>query len=183
MKKLLIFCVALSMSQLALALPYFRVDPADAKDHFMPSDVITIQLWDNQPVRSFYIEAITDNGIGGIAAEPQLFNGGFDFTMPGTLNYDGKLVVYVAAGVTMPAGPFPVGFLYSFEYHVPDVPMSTIVSIETFADGDLYLLSYIDYADGSFYEGHIDGPVLHYIPEPATLALFALGALLLRRHK
>ncbi|MBN1391748.1 MAG: PEP-CTERM sorting domain-containing protein [Sedimentisphaerales bacterium] len=182
MKKTLIFCLVISMTASAFAVPYFRVDPAWVKDHYMPSEIVTIQLVDDNPVLGFSIDAITDGGVGGIALEPLLYNSGFEPEQPifpPELNYDGKLIAYLAVGYR---GPAASGILFSFEYHIPYTPPSTFYGIETFADGDEYWLPEILYADGSSYVGHIPGPVFH-IPEPATLALLALGALMLKRRK
>jgi len=181
MKKLLIFCAVLSMTSLALAAPYFRVDPADTMDHYVPSDWITIQLYDSGQVDLFSIDAISDGGVGGIAAEPQWI-APFGLQKFGALNYDGKLVVGLLGSITSTSEPPQTGVLYSFEYHIPDVPMSTIISIGTFTDNEYYYDPEIMYRDGSVYNAPIEGFVFH-TPEPATLGLLGLGALLLRRRK
>jgi hypothetical protein len=181
MKKTLIFCLVLSMAQLALAVPYFRVDPTDPGGTYKPSDIITIQLVDDGQVVGFAIDAITDHGAGGTALEPLLYNSGFgpeQPIFPPELNYDGKLIAYLAVGYR---GPTASGVLFSFDYHVS--VSNELLYIDTFAD-DLYFLPHFDYADGSSYEGHLPSLFIDTIvPEPATLALLALGALLLRRRK
>jgi hypothetical protein len=183
MKKLLIFCIVITMTQYAFAIPCFRIAPEDAKDHYMPSEWITIQLVDEN-VRGFAIDAITDNG-GlpqlGVAGSGHV-NVAFGYRQDGEMNYEGMLAAYVA-GESTTVPPTPVsGVLYSFEYHLPDVPLSTIVTIGTFYDDDLWLIPYVGYIDGSYYEGDFIPAVLH-LPEPATLALLGLGALMLRRRK
>jgi hypothetical protein len=182
MKKLLIVYLFLSMTSAVLALPFFRVAPADAKDHYAPSDWITIQLVDNGEVTGFIFDAIRDN-VDGMADEPQIINIGFGLRKPGFLNYEGNLVSYVQAeSTTVP--PTPVsGVLYSFEYHVPEVPFSQIIEIGTYADGDFYLMPEFYYLDGSSYIGHPTPVDFHVTPEPITLALLGLGALMLRRKK
>ncbi|MBN1391749.1 MAG: PEP-CTERM sorting domain-containing protein [Sedimentisphaerales bacterium] len=178
MKKLSILYLVISMAASALAVPYFRVDPADIKDHYAPSEIITIQLVDND-LLGFSIDAITDGGVGGMAAEPQTFHSNFIATKSGDLNVNGHLVEYIYGSGAMLGTS---GILYTFEYHMPDVPVSTIIEIGSFADGDLYWEPAFDYGDGSFYEGPISPAVIH-IPEPATLAILGFGALMLRRRK
>jgi len=181
MKKLLIFVLVLGMASMALAVPVFQVDPCDAKDFYMPSDMITIQLVDTD-VLTFSVDAIVDNA-GGTAAEPQTFNAGLGFTIPGALNVGGHLVEYVQASITtVPSVPVN-GVLYTFEYHVPNVPASTWIVISSFADGDLYWDPYFTYKTQPDYEGSVGEVAIHVIPEPATIALLGLGGLLLRRRK
>lgn len=180
MKKLVIICLTLSITELALALPYFRVDQADEKSGtYLASDIITINIVDNGPVTGWMIDAITDNGKGGTASGEQ-FNPGWDWVQPGSFNSNGLLIEYIGAAQTTMV---PItGILYSFEYHVPDSPYE-LVYIDTFAD-DSHFLPYFAYADGSTYEGHLPSLFIDTIvPEPATLALLGLGAVMLRRKR
>jgi hypothetical protein len=189
MNKLLIFVLVLGMASMAVAVPVFQVDPADKKDQYAPSDVITINLIDDTPINpgvaGFMIDCITDNTGGhvlGTASEPQLFNAGFGtMTFPGMLNVDDQLVEYVSASVG--AGAVITGWLYSFEYHVPDVPYSTIIEIQSDWDGVTWLMPWFDYGDSTWYEGAVTPVFIRVIPEPATIALLGFGGLLLRRRK
>jgi len=192
MKKLLIFVLVLGMASIAGAVPVFQV--VDPCDHYRPSDVITIALVDTGVI-SFSIDAIVDAicidpeppiiPAGGYAAEPQIFNAGFGSTFPGVLNVRGNLVEYVQASITS-VPPVPVsGILYTFEYHVPEVPASTLICIESLTGGpNGYWAPYFTYVGGGEYEGPVEMlECIHVIPEPATIALLGLGGLLLRRRK
>jgi hypothetical protein len=196
MKKLLIFVLVLGMASWALATPYFKISgPLPIKDHYMPSDVITIDLvspTSDLPVLSVMIDSITDNSgvlpfsTLGYAQAPQVFNVNFGTTFPGHLNTAGQLVIYMAAADgTIPARG-ATGTLYSFDYHVPAVPASTYIDIQSDYDGVDFYPAELVYKDGSdvvFPDGiHMNVPI-HVIPEPATIALLGLGGLLLRRRK
>lgn len=186
MKKLLILMLVLGLTSMASAVPYFAVDPV--KDSYEPSDWITIEVRDDDPlaVDGFMIDCITDNTGGtviGIAAEPQYFDPSIPVTFqyPGLLNVDNQLVEYAsgAAGSGVPTD----AVIYSFEYHVPDVPASTWIEIQTDWDDDWWFAPKFDYHDGSSYIGAVTPVLIHVVPEPATLALLGLGGLLLRRRK
>lgn len=184
MKKFLVLLV-FGMASVAWAVPSFRVDPADAKDHYMPSDIITIQIVDNNPINNlgFMVDSITDNTGGdpiGTAAEPQLFNSTYKFDYPGVLNDFGQLVVWAAGSA---GNALPNTMLYSFEYHVPIVPASTYIEIQSDWDDVDFFIPKFDYVNSTSYIGAVTPLVIHVIPEPATIALLGLGGLLLKRRK
>jgi len=192
MKRMLIgVLLVLTMTSWALATPYFAATPV--KEHYMPSDWITINLVNpsgDLPVIGIMFDAIVDvicpggASAGGVAAEPQVFNVNFGTTMPGALNAHGMLVEYMFANDTTLPARGAVGILYSFQYHVPDVPASTLICIESYSDGYDWYDPLISYKDGTTYEGPIEMlECIHVIPEPATMLLLGLGGLLLRRRK
>jgi hypothetical protein len=185
-KKLMIFMLVLGMASMAWAIPYFQVAAVDERDHFTPSDVITIELRDNNPVSvaGFMIDWITDTDGAvalGTASEPQLFHSSFASTWPGILNSNGMLVEYLSAAL---GDAPPNKVLYTFEYHIPCVCPSTIIEIQTKWDGVNWWIPWFDYTDGSHYEGAVIPVLIHMVPEPTTIALLGLGGLaLLRKHR
>jgi len=190
MKKLLVLVLVLGMASMAMAVPSFRVAPADAKDTYLPSDIIVIQLVNptlDLPVVSMTIDAISDNGEDalGTAAAPQVFNANFGTIFPGLLNADGVLVKFMGASDTTIPARGASGILYSFVYHVPDVPFSTMIHIQTYDDGEVgnYYPASLVYQNGTTFDGTLGGLAIHVTPEPATIALLGLGGLLLRRKK
>jgi len=182
MKKLLVLILVFGTASMAVAVPVLRVDPADVKDNYYASDVITIQLYDKGAVRGIAMDAITDYGCGGVVFN-ETFNSAFDIQWPGQLNADGMLLEYTAALTT--TSNYATGVLYSFEYHVPSVPFSTMITITTYNDGgNIWYPAEVDYADGSAYICPPELAVtIHKCPEPTTIAFLGLGGLMLRRKR
>lgn len=76
------------------------------------------------------------------------------------------------------AMPHPAVWMFEFEFHVPDLPWSTIIVLDTMTGAY------------SGQPGAVVGPddtwpyaELHVVPEPMTIALLGLGGLFLRRRK
>jgi hypothetical protein len=187
MKKLLVFAMVLGMASMAMAIPYFQVDPAYQKSDYHPSDVIQIDLVspsNDLPVTGVAIDAISDGALGGLGESPLTANANFNtITSMGTLNADGWIVEGVYLNDTTIPARGATGILYTFDYHVPSVPPSTLIPIQSINDG-VYWFSEIDYKGGSSYLNPILlSGTIHVIPEPATIALLGLGGLLLRRRK
>ena len=173
MKKLLTLILVLGMASMASAAVWYEVDEADAKASYAPSDWITINLAADEVVNTLMIDAIGDGGAGGLAADPITYNSAY-VNVAGAgdiVNTGNVLIEYIsmAAGTAADA----TGILYSFEYHVPDVPDSTWIEIGGYTDGGAY---YFEIPEGE--------PVLIHVPEPMTIGLLVLGGLgLLRRRR
>jgi len=185
MNKLLSMFLVLVIATAALAVEapvWMQVDPLDQRPSYMPSEIITIWVATEAQVIGLDLAAISDNGAGGMAEHPLVLSPSFGaFADPGELVNDGGILVKWIAG-NAGAGVSATGMLYAFEYHVPDVPESTLISIGSF-DGPPYWMPLIDFLGGSSYEGPLGELIIHVVPEPATIALLGLGGLFFARRR
>jgi len=179
MKKLLVLVLVLAMTQVSWGAFARIVNP---QNDYLPSANITIQVVeDTFDVGQFGINYVnTDNG--GTASAPAL-NARLTEIAPvnaGTVVNAGGILLQAVIGSVdyfgTIGGDLAAGtVLYTFTYHVPDVPYSTMINI-TFAG--------VSIAD-SFYTNSTDaitGVGIHVIPEPMTMGLLGLGGLFLRRR-
>ena len=172
MKKLLIIMLVLGMTQVGWA-GILRVNAGDAKDHYLPSDIITIEVVAPSAVGMLGIDWVYGPGTASAPALHALLV--VPIVNPGVLVNDGVLLVKSIAGsadVDIPAGEV----LWQFEYHVPELPPSTMIEIYT--SGVILVDLLFENAE---YE--TNALQLHVIPEPMTIDLLGLGSLLLRRRK
>lgn len=145
-----------------------------------PSDVITVYMMTNLDVFGMDIAAIVDSSTAGptgvVVQPPWVWNPSFSSPQanPGT---PPVLVANITAVTGV--GPGATGMLFGFNYHVPDLPYSTIIEIGSGGDW----LPWFEFIDGSFYEGQLDSAFIHVVPEPMTIVLLGLGGLLVRRRK
>ena len=179
MKKLLVLIFILVFASAASAVDaWFEVDPSDHQDSYGHSQIITINVVADFAVGSFGMASI--NASAGAAEDVGTINPEFTYSPDAgdLINSGGVLITGVTGGILTMIGlpPLPAyEIIYSFEFHVPDLPSSSWVLISdsgytTFLySGDEVL----DMTDLS----------IHITPEPMTVALLGLGGLFLRRRK
>ena len=191
MKRLFVAVLLLAVTSSAMAgLVELRVNPDDARASYEHSDTITIELYatgfyENYPsdtIGFMDISALlTDKG--GIASAPSLHSAlaAGAGASPGIIVNSGGVLIENIIGnreVGSPGVyPFPA-VLYSFEFHIPDLPYSTNITISF---SGLVLMNAGNFTIVPAYT--VSGPLeIHVVPEPATLLLFGLGGLLLRKR-
>lgn len=146
------------------------------------SSTIIIGVTADFYVANFNITRVTTDN-DGTASNPQLhtrLTEQLPWNHGDLVNSGGVLVKDVAGTATavnvedgIPAGET----LWQFEYHVPELPYSTIIEIalDDITVSDAW---YMDYVEGDI------GPLeIHVSPEPMTVALLGLGGLFLRRRR
>jgi len=201
MKKLFVLVLVLAISTMATAATVDLVITAgpDSQGEYLgapsynPSDTITIALvgtgfpTSGNPGASLAgitISTATSDGGGGsyygTASSPGLHTLLSDLPEPGTVkNENGLLIQGVDGGV--PMGTYtgvPDGdSVWWFEFHVPDAPWSTIITIDLTG---LVISNCFGASIDPTYGGALE---IHVVPEPMTIALLGLGGLFLRRRK
>jgi hypothetical protein len=179
MKKLLVLTLVLGITQVSwsdsIPLAVMQVAPANQKDHYVPSDHFTIQVVADFPVGMLGIDYV----YGPPTASAPVLNAAFTQSplFPGTVvNSGGVLIKTIAGGIADYPEIQPGQVLWQFEYHMPDVPFSTYITISAVG----VAIGNLDY---STYVESIVPLTIHLIPEPATIALLGLGAVILRRKR
>ena len=193
MKKFLVLGVVLALSSSTMAgLVGLEIDVPQT--YYSPSDTITINVVVSEfgtalPGDSigFMDIASVQSDNGGTASSPTLntaLQPGVGVSTGDIVNSGGILIEdirgYIEQGDLsgVDFGTTNSAILYSFEFHIPDVPASTIITITL--DGlAIYNLGYNDPVPG--YTG--PGALEIHVPEPITIALLGLGGLFLRRRR
>ncbi|MHC4648846.1 MAG: PEP-CTERM sorting domain-containing protein [Planctomycetota bacterium] len=188
MKKFLSLILVLAIASVASAeVAWFEVDAADVKVSYVGSDIITINL-----VADFIVGSVSTNigADGGAAEAVGLLHPDLRILTPfsdGTLvNADGLLITGIGGGTPVGQPGVNAGeILYSFEFHFPELPVGSYITIDDVTDYSASppLSTAIAAPDYSVYLTDA-GSLEIRIPEPMTIALLGMGGLfLLRRRK
>ena len=194
MKKILSLILVLAISSVASAdTVWLEVDASDAADGYAPSDVITINL-----VSDVLIAGIGSLAIGsssGTAQAPLALHS-LITALPntGTIHNSGGILIHSISGTTgtgLPPVTIAAGeVIYSFEFHVPELPDSTWITIEDYTGASpvgpplsTLITMYNPQTEQLSSLTDVTAVEIH-IPEPATICLLGIGALsLLRRRR
>jgi len=186
MKKLFVLVLVLAISTMATAATVDLVvlqPPAE----YNPSDTITIGLVAagftlGAPTGVHQIDiatVTTDND--GTASNPALVTAltGAGVFYHGTPINSGGILIQTVKGGTAIADQLGIGTgdLWTFEFHVPEVDWSTIITIDLTG---LQIKNKFGQPLAYTYGGPLE---IHVVPEPMTIALLRIGGLFLRRRK
>jgi hypothetical protein len=193
MKKLLVLALVMAMASAVSAqeVPvWFEVDPADPtlyEGGYASSQIITINIIANFDLASFSLDVASNFGtVEGTGIEVPTGSGhdagtinpllevlpdaGLVVNSGGTLLTGAKGAIFTIEDPLLPA----YTVIYSFEFHVPDLPESTLIVID-----DIGFVSFLGETENI---NDVKSLVIH-TPEPLTIALLGLGGLFLRRRK
>ena len=196
MKKLFVLVLVLAISTMATAATIdleiiagpdpVGIDPTSGAPSYLPSDTITIALvaagFGTAPTTGIaqleINQATTTNG--GTASAPDLhvkLMGSGLYNKGTPVNSGGVLIHTVFGSLAIDDYILiDAGNLWWFEFHVPELPYSEIISIDLTGLSILPKYGALTYTYGGALE-------IHVVPEPMTIALLGLGGLFLRRRK
>ena len=194
MKKLLVLVLVLAMASSASAIAaWFEVTSSTAgpigtyegHDSYAPSTILTITMKADFAVGTIYMDiGATETDPHGTAEGGVTFNEWFDYDLSaGDVTNSGGMLLDNIKGTNMMyvmgmADPLAANeTLFTWDFHVPDVPDSTLITI----DG----INYVSIRDAAneITVDDFDGLIIHVAPEPMTIVLLGLGGLFLRRRK
>lgn len=196
MERLLALTVVLAMTSFASAVTVkFEVDASDRKEQYDPGDIIRINVVCNDFVHYFLVDSITSDN-GGIATGPRNLHSIF----PAPYRSIGILV----NGSPLFPSPFPPdtyvlisdiygenglawwwqfptpSYYYYFEFEVPNMAEPGFLTIDDYGFTRIAQFNHWTH-DWAWEVNNISSLQLNIIPEPATLLLLSLGAVMLRR--
>lgn len=167
--------ILLAVSEVQAALVFF--DTADPV--VMPRETISVSIFSTEPTFSIRMDRISDDGSGtasNLYLNPD-YAYGLYFDEGVAINSGGILIEGVRGGVFPPVSPTVSGVLYSFDYTLPiGAAQGQVINI--FADPSGGAINEI----GVIAMGYVtpESLSLTVVPEPGTILLFGLGALLMR---
>ena len=180
MKRIMVVLIVLSMASVSMAdLVSLIVKPSDASDTYIASDSITLQVIADFDVGIISFDKISQDS-WGVASSPAL-NAGFDdmsLHNNGVVGDVGVDLFWSVVGSVLITSPDVAAgqVLWSFVYHVPDVPAGTMIHFTC-------VEPMVASSDFSHYVTSIVPLVISVdIPEPMTMGLLGLGGLFLRRR-
>lgn len=180
MKKVVALLLVLGFACVANASLVFQDEYQGKVTDVEPSDVITLVVSANAggfggpSGLKIVIDQPVDNAtpvtILGAGLDPTAnFNIGGPFA-------EGDTVFYGPPGGGWTGFPAPTGEIFEFSFHVPDLPPSTIITVDLVEGVNFGTLAAPGGEDGmAFAQFHV--------PEPLTLSLLGLGGLVLRRRR
>ncbi|MHC4076082.1 MAG: PEP-CTERM sorting domain-containing protein [Planctomycetota bacterium] len=193
MKKLLVLALVMAMASAVSAQEvsvWFEVDPTEPTMHeggYKPSQIITINVIADFDLGSFSLSVASDFGaVVGTGIEVPTGSGhdagtvnplldvfpdaGLVVNSGGILLTGAKGAIWTIEDPLLPA----YEIIYSFEFHIPDLPESTLIIIDD--------VGFVSIKGETVDIDDIESLVIH-TPEPLTIALLGLGGLFLRRRK
>ena len=186
MKKLFVLVLVLAISTMATAATVDLV-VLQPQAEYNPSDTITIALvaagfgtGATDGIAQLTIGSATTTN-GGTASNPDLHTklrpvGGL-WNVGTPVNSGGVLIQAVAGSLAISDYLLiDAGSLWWFEFHVPELEYSEIISIDLTDLSILPKYGALTYTYGGALE-------IHVVPEPMTIALLGIGGLFLRRRK
>jgi hypothetical protein len=182
MKKLLVLTLVLGIASLAPATLQISVngnpDPVDSEIVIAPSDELILDVHTDVTLEytGTYLLMVVDKAQGTLSGGAPTQGG-----VSSELNYYAPYFAYYAGldseALSAVAGNVSdTGTGVTFEGQIYDQ-----ILFHCEKEGDAIVQLYAS-ADGAVWE-YQDAVIIHQIPEPATMALLGLGALVLRRKK
>jgi catabolite regulation protein CreA len=179
MKSILSLVLVLAIAPVASAAIGYFSGGTDAVD-VLAGDTVVVDFM-HEPAETGFMtfEEVVDTASTAGTVQNASINAGFtwaDFTGIGAVNPGGNILLQDVTGIVNFGDPKVSGALFSFEYEVSGLlPLNEVFTIGPGAG--------LSEAAGITGPGDIGVLTLTVVPEPATIALFGLGSLVLLRRR